>query len=153
MRILGLVLAMMVVAAPVLADKRPAKGAKGLDVYAGKLVISPDTPPTVADELVAFLKANITKDASYDLIKGPPWPFHLVAVLAKDQKQVTLVVADKDDKKLTPLISIDLVPAHRLVIAHSEATVAAGFAARKTYVVRLLAGKTVLAKSELTLRD
>lgn len=123
-----------------------------LKPYAGKLVISPDTPPTVASELPAFLKANITKDASYELIKGPPWSMHLVAVLAKDAKQVKLELADKTDKKLTPLVSIDLAPKRRLVIAHADATVAAGFASGKTYVVRLLAGKKVLARSELTLR-
>ena len=41
----------------------------------------------------------------------------------------------------------------KIVIAHAEATVAAGFAAHKTYVVRLMSGKTVLAKCEVTLHD
>jgi hypothetical protein len=116
-------------------------------------VISPDTPPGTLDELPGFLKANLSKDNAYDLIKGPPWPFHMVGVLAKDAKQVTLQVADKADKKLAPLLSIDLTPMRRIVIAHTEATIAASFAANKTYVVRLLSGKTVLAKSELTLHD
>jgi hypothetical protein len=39
------------------------------------------------------------------------------------------------------------------VIAHTEATIAADFAATKTYVVRLMLGKTVLARAELSLRD
>jgi len=150
MRLVGFVVAMMVVASPAWADKASDKAFKP---YVGRLVVSPDTPPATLDELPAFLKGNLTKDNAYDLIKGPPWPFHLVGVLAKDLKSVTLVVADKADKKLTPLLSIDLKPMRKLVIAHAEATIAAGFAANKTYVVRLMSGKTVLAKSELTLHD
>lgn len=119
-----------------------------LKPYAGRVVISPDTPPANVDELPAFLKANATKDNAYDLIKGPPWPFHLVAVLPKDYKTVKLVVlAGK-----TALISIDLSPARRIVIAHTEATEAAGFANEKTYRVELRAGKTVVAKCQLKLR-
>ena len=122
--------------------------ADALKPYAGKVVISPDSPPANVDELPAFLKANVTKDNSYDLIKGPPWPFHLVGVLPKDYKTVTLVVLDGK----TALISIDLTPARRIVIAHTEATEAAGFANEKTYRVELRAGKTVVAKCQLKLR-
>jgi hypothetical protein len=121
---------------------------KALKPYAGKLVISPDEPPATLDELPAFLKANLTKDNAYDLIKGPPWPFHLVGVLAKDYKTVTLVVLDGK----TALISIELSPARRIVIAHAEATEAAGFANEKTSRVELRAGKTVVAKCQLKLR-
>jgi hypothetical protein len=122
--------------------------ADALKPYAGRVVISPDAPPASVDELPAFLKANVTKDNAYDLIKGPPWPFHLVGVLAKDYKTVTLVVLDGK----TALISIDLSPAHRIVIAHAEATEAAGFASEKTYRIELRAGKTVVAKCQLKLR-
>jgi hypothetical protein len=122
--------------------------ADALKPYAGKVVISPDAPPANVDELPAFLKANVTSDNAYDLIKGPPWPFHLVGVLAKDYKTVTLVVLDGK----TALISIDLTPARRIVIAHAEATEAAGFANEKTYRVELRAGKTVVAKCQLKLR-
>jgi hypothetical protein len=122
--------------------------ADALKPYAGRVVVSPDTPPANVDELPAFLKANATKDNAYDLIKGPPWPFHLVGVLPKDYKTVTLVVLDGK----TALISIDLSPAHRIVIAHAEATEAAGFANEKTYRVELRAGKTVVAKCQLKLR-
>lgn len=149
MRLVALAVALMVT----VAVAAPAKPDKAFSPYVGRLVISPDTPPATLDELPGFLKANLTKDNTYDLIKGPPWPFHMVGVLAKDVKQVTLQVADKTDKKLTPLLSIDLTPMRRIVIAHSEATREANFAANKTYVVRLLAGKTVLARSELTLHD
>ena len=149
MRLVALAVALMVTA----ALAAPAKPDKAFSPFVGRLVISPDTPPATLDELPGFLKANLAKDNAYDLIKGPPWPFHMVGVLGKDLKQVTLQVADKADKKLTPLLSIDLTPMRRIVIAHTEATVAANFAANKTYVVRVLAGKTVLAKSELTLHD
>jgi hypothetical protein len=152
MRLAVLAVAMMVLVTS-LAAADPPKADKALKPYAGKLVISPDTPPATLDELPAFLKGNHSKDNAYDLIKGPPWPFHLVGVLAKDAKKVTLTVADKADKQLAPLLSIELTPMRKVVIAHAEATVAAGFAANKTYVVRLSSGKTVLAKSELTLHD
>lgn len=122
--------------------------ADALKPYVGKVVISPDTPPANVDELPAFLKANFVKDNAYDLIKGPPWPFHLVGVLPKDYKTVTLVVLDGK----TALISIDLAPARRIVIAHTEATEAAGFANEKTYRVELRAGKNVVAKCQLKLR-
>ena len=75
-----------------------------------------------------------TKDDAYDLIKGPPWPLHLVAVLAKDPggKKVSLVFADKADKALTPIETIEVSSRRRIVIAKTEATIAAGFAAGKT---------------------
>jgi hypothetical protein len=127
---------------------------KALKPYVGKLVISPDEPPATLDELPAFLKANLTKDSAYDLIKGPPWPFHLVAVLPKDYKTVTLVVTDTDPKHPDPLLAIAMTPASRIVIAHVEATEAAGFANEKTYRVQLRAGspQRVVAKCQLKLR-
>jgi hypothetical protein len=155
MRLVGIAVALVVtlVVASVAVAGTPGASDKPWKPYVGKIVISPDTPPATIDELPAFLKGNISKDNAYDLIKGPPWAFHLVGVLAKELKTVTLVIADKDDKKLTPLLSIGLKPMRKIVIAHSEATIAAGFAANKTYVVRLMNGKTVLAKSEVTLHD
>ncbi|HTL38824.1 MAG TPA: hypothetical protein VL326_37090 [Kofleriaceae bacterium] len=159
MRALALVMVVVAWLTPAFAGSGTAKPAapaasdKAFKPYAGRLVISPDTPPATLDELPDFLKGNLSKDNAYDLVKGPPWPFHMVGVLAKDAKKVTLVVADKDDKNLTPLLSIELTPMRKIVIAHTEATVAAGFAAHKTYVVRVMNGKTLLAKSELTLHD
>lgn len=125
---------------------------KALKHYAGKIVISPDEPPSTVDELPAFLDANLTKDNAYDLIKGPPWPFHLVVILPKDYKTVTLVVTDIDPKHPDPLLSIAMSPASRVVIAHVEATEAAGFASEKTYRVQMRVGKTVVAKCQLKLR-
>lgn len=124
-----------------------------LKAYAGKLVISPDTPPTASSELPKYLKANLTKDASYPIVKGPPWSMHIVGVLAKDAKTVTLTISEKGAAKQEPLVSTELTPVRRVVIAHTEATVAAGFANNKTYDVRLVSGKTVLAKAELVIRD
>jgi hypothetical protein len=149
MRLLGIVIAIVVGLSTAHADD------KALKPYVGRLVYSPDTPPTSLDELPRFLKANATAGNTYDIIKGPPWPMHLVAVLAKDPdtKPVQLVFADKADKKLATMHAVEVHPVKRLVIATSEANIAAGFAANKTYVVRLMQGKTVLAKAELTLRD
>ena len=135
--------------------KPPPTPEQALKAYTGRIVFSPDAPPTSVDELAKFLKANATDDNSYDVLKGPPWQFNLVAVLAKDpgtKQPVALVFADKDDKKLATMHSVDVRAQKKIVIASSEATVAAGFAANKTYVVRLMQGKTVLAKAELHLR-
>lgn len=149
MRLAGIVIALVVGLSIVHADN------KALEPYVGRIVYSPDQPPTSLDELPAFLKANATADNRYDLIKGPPWPMHLVAVLAKDPgtKPVQLVFADKADKKLATLHAVEVHPVKRLVIATSEANIAAGFTSNKTYVVRLMQGKTVLAKAELSLKD
>ena len=141
--------------APVKPAAKPQTTEQALKPYAGRIVFSPDAPPTSVDELAKFLKANATDDNSYDVLKGPPWQFNLVAVLAKDpgtKQPVALVFADKDDKKLATMHSVDVRAQKKIVIASSEATVAAGFAANKTYVVRLMQGKTVLAKAELHLR-
>lgn len=143
--------ALFTTAAPAAADAR----AKALEPYAGKVIVSPDAPPREGDELPAYLKFNYSKDGTYELIKGPPWPFHVTAVLAAPAKQVTLVIADKADKKLTPLVSATFAPANnrKLLIAQASATVEAGFTANKTYVLRLLVGKKVVARAELLLRD
>lgn len=150
---LGVALALAFVAS---ATGAPAPRADpALAPYKGRLVVSPDAPPSNLDELPSFLKANATADNRYDLIKGPPWPMHLVAVLAKDPgtKPIALVFADKDDKKLATMHSVEVRAQKRLVLASSEVTIAAGFASNKTYVIRLVQGKTVLAKAELHLRD
>lgn len=137
------------------ANKKAAEKAKSLKPFTGKLVISPDAPPAGSDDLPGYLKGNLSADGAYDLIKGPPWPFHVTVVLAAPTKSVTLAIADKADPKAPPLLTAVITPANgnKLVLAHAEATVAAGFAASKTYVVTLVAGKKHLAKSELTLRD
>jgi len=137
------------------ANKKAAAKSKALKPFAGKLVISPDAPPSNGDELPGYLKGNLSSDNTYELLKGPPWPFHVVLVLAVPQKAVTLVITDKEDAKAAPLLTADLKPGgdKKLVLAQSSATVAAGFAASKFYVVRLMAGKKQLAKAELLLRD
>lgn len=124
-----------------------------LKAFAGKLVISPDAPPTASSELPKYIEANLTKDATYPIVKGPPWSMHIVAVLAKDVKSVTLTISEKGAAKQEPLVSTELAPVRRVVIAHTEATIAAGFANNKTYDVRLVSGKTVLAKAQLEIRD
>ena len=131
-----------------------ARAGDPLKPYVGRIVISPETPPTAASELPAYLAANAVKTNEYDLIKGPPWPMHLVGVIPKDvTKPLTLVITDKSDKTQTPLLSTEVSSKQRIMVAHTEATIAAGFAATKTYLVRLMLGKTVLAKAELTLRE
>ncbi len=157
MRLVGIVAAIVLglTVAHAGGKKAPPPPDQGLKPFIGRLVFSPDTPPTSVDELPKFLKANATEDNTYDVLKGPPWKFNLVAVLAKDpgtKQPVALVFADKDDKKLATMHSVDVRAQKKIVIAASEATVAAGFEANKTYVVRLMQGKTVLAKAELHLR-
>lgn len=131
-----------------------ARAGDPLKPYVGRIVISPDAPPTAASELPAYLAINAVKTNEYDLIKGPPWPMHLVGVLPRDvTKPLVLVLADKADRTQAPLISTEVSSKQRIAIAHTEATIGAGFAATKTYVVRLMLGKSVLARAELTLRD
>lgn len=137
------------------ANKKAAAKLKALKPFTGKLVISPDAPPGNGDELPGYLEGNLSADGAYELIKGPPWPFHVTLVLKTPTKTVTLVVTDKTDAKAKPLLTATITPSgdRKLVLARAEATIAAAFAAHKVYVVRLLAGKKVLAKAELLLRD
>ena len=157
MRLAGIVVAIVIgvsLASAAPKSPKPQTTEQALKPYAGRMVFSPDAPPTSFDAMPSYLKANATDDNSYDVLKGPPWQFHMVTVLAKDlgTKPITLVFADKDDKKLTTMHSVDVRAQKKLVIAASEATIAAGFVAGKTYVVRLMHGKTVLAKAHLHLR-
>jgi hypothetical protein len=149
-RLVGIVVAIVVVSTGLAsADDKAFKP------YVGKIVVSPDAPPTVFDELPRFLKINVQADGAYDVRKGPPWQINFVAVLSKEPgaKPVTLALADKADKNLTPMHSVALTAKRRVVIGKLEATVAASFAAHKTYVMRIMLGKTVLAKCEITLKD
>ena len=128
---------------------------KLVQTYEGQIVISPDPVPKTLDELRKFVTSNAAKDRRYELIKGPPWEINLVGFLSKDPgtTPVTLVFIDAADKKQTPLQSIDVSSKRRMVIVKTVATVAAGFEATKTYVVQLMLKSTVLAKTELTLRN
>jgi hypothetical protein len=138
-------------------NKEAATRAKALKPFAGKLILSPDVQPRESTELPTYLKFNLSKDGQYELIKGPPWPCHITYVFATPAKakEVTLVISDKADKKLTPLVSVGfaLSADRKLLIAQATPTIEAGFAAHKTYLVRLMLGKKVLAKAEVLLRD
>jgi hypothetical protein len=124
-----------------------------LKPYVGRIVISPDKPPMFAEELPTYLAASAVKDDDYPIAKGSPWDLWLVAVLPKETtKQHVLHIVNKADPK-NPLLVIDVPVTKRYVIINAEATVEAGFAANKSYAVRLLLGKKVVAKSTLTLRD
>jgi len=78
---------------------------KSLKPYAGRVVMSPDTPPATFDKLPEFLAANLSKDDTYELIK---WDVNFVGVLAKPTSKVTLEVrpaaapASRADKKPDP---------------------------------------------------
>jgi hypothetical protein len=137
------------------ANKKAAAKAKALKPLVGKLVISPDAPPSNGDELPDYIMGNLSSDGAYELIKGPPWPFHVALVLPRATKSVTLVVTDKADAKAAPLLTAPIATGgdHKLVLANAEANIAAGFAAHKVYVVKVVAGKKTLAKAELLLRD
>jgi hypothetical protein len=112
---------------------------------AGRIVISPDPPPTLATDLAAYVKANATKDNAYEAIKGSPWQIHLVGFLSTDATDVTLEIGELD--------KLPVAAKKRLVITSTKLTTAAGYVANKTYAVRLVAGKKVLAKATLRLRD
>jgi hypothetical protein len=123
--------------------------------YAGHILISQDPIPTESTGLPAFVKANLMKDRHYDLIKGPPWEVNLIGFLTKDpgKTPVMLVFTDAKDSKLPPIASIEVASKKRIVVTKATATIAAGFEVGKTYVVRLMLGKVVLARCELTLRE
>lgn len=148
MRLLGIVVAIVALSSPAYAEDKAFKP------YVGKIVVSPDTPPTIFEEIPRFLRQNFQADNQYDVLKGPPWQINFVAVLSKDPgtKPVQLVFADKDDKKLATMHSVELTAKRKVVLAKVEATVAANFA-HKTYVMRVMLGKQVLAKCEVTLKD
>jgi hypothetical protein len=112
--------------------------------YAGRIVISPDPPPTLASDLAAYVKANATKGDAYEAIKGSPWSINLVGFLPTDATDVMLEIGQ--DK-------LPVASKKRLVITSTKLTTAAGFESNKTYPVRLVAGKKVLAKATLRLRD
>ena len=137
MRVASVFMALIAVAAVARADL--AKD------HAGRIVISPDPPPTLASELPAYVKANATKDNAYEAIKGSPWQIHLVGFLSTDAGEVTLEIGELD--------KLGVAAKKRLVITSTKLTTAAGYEANKTYAVRLVAGKKVLAKATLRLRD
>ena len=145
MRLVGILLAIAVAASAAPGDD------KALKPYVGHIIVSPDAPPTIYEELPRFLKMNFQADDAYDVMGGSPWKINFVSVLGKDVKSVTLQLVDKADKKGTPTETLELTPKRRIVLASIDATVAAGFAEHKTYVMQLVAGKTVLAKCEVTL--
>ena len=123
--------------------------------YAGKIVISPDPIPTDAAELATFVKLNAAKDGRYELIKGSPWKFNLLGFLTKDPgaPEVALVFSDLADPKLVPIHSMQVAVTRRIVNVNAKVTTAAGFEVGKTYLLRLMRNKVVLARAELTLRD
>jgi len=120
--------------------------------YAGRIVISPDSPPNTQGELAEYVKANAVAGDRYELIKGAPWTLNLVGVLAKEPgaPMVQLVIAESAKGK--ELVRLDVRATNRVVITSSKLTAAAGFEDNKTYAVQLVHGTTVLAKAELKLR-
>ena len=144
MRLASVIVAIVAMATAARGD------AKLVKQYAGRVVISPDPPPTIGTELRAYLEANATKDNTYEAIKGSPWEIHLVGVLSAEPKtSITLELVDK----ATVLHALDVAAKQRLVISSVKLTTAAGFEANKTYEVRVVAGKKVLAKARLRLRE
>jgi hypothetical protein len=51
------------------------------------------------------------------------------------------------------MVTMELATTRQVVIGHFKPTMAAGFAAGKTYAVTLVSGKATLAKAELVLRE
>ena len=145
MRLASVIVAIVTMASVARGD------AKLVKQYAGRVVISPDPPPTIGTELRAYLTANATKDDTYEAIKGSPWEIHLVGVLSAEPK--TTVTLELVDDKAAVLHALDVAAKQRLVISSLKLTTAAGFEANKTYGVRVVAGKKVLAKARLRLRE
>jgi hypothetical protein len=141
MRYLAVVLVVVGIVGVARADE------KALKPYAGKVVLSTDTPPIGFDDLPAFLKANVSKDGVYELLK---WDVSFVGVLAKPVDKVSLVIANPADKD--PIVTMELTPTRLVVLGHFTPTKAAGFAEGTHYSVTLVADKKTLAKSELVLR-
>jgi hypothetical protein len=152
---IGTAVRSVVVLVIALAGVAHADPAKLVKQYSGRIIVSPDPAPSIGSELADYVKANAVAPDHYDLVKGPPWEVHLIGFLAKDPGVATvqLVFRDAANAKAEPVVSVDVPAKNRLVISTMQATIAAGFEANKTYAVRLMAGKTVLAKAELTLRN
>lgn len=112
--------------------------------HAGRIVISPDPPPSLASELPGYIEANAVTGDAYEAIKGSPWAIHLVGFLRTDATDVTLEIGPE---------KLPVSANKRLVISSTKLTTAAGFESNKTYEVRLVAGKRLLAKASLRLRD
>jgi hypothetical protein len=122
--------------------------------YGGRIVISPDPTPVLAADLPAYVKANAVAGDKYEAIKGSPWKVHFIGFLSKDPgtAPVQLVLYDLADKDAKPLLAVDVKTTNRIAITHTALTTVAGFEADKTYAVRLVRGRIVLAKAELRLR-
>jgi hypothetical protein len=151
MRIASMLMALVMVVGsggPARADARLVKK------YAGQIVIAPDPVPTDATELAKYVAIHAAKDGRYALL-GPPWTIHLVGFLAKDPgvAAVVLEIGDATATKQPPLVSIEVTAKRRVVISTAIATTAAGFVVGNTYAVRLLRGKVILARAEVTLRE
>ena len=128
--------------------------AKLVKKYAGQIVIAPDPVPTDATALAEYVAIYHARDGRYALL-GPPWTIHLVGFLAKDPgaAAVVLEIADLAAPKQAPLVSVEVTASRRIVISTAVATTAAGFVVGNTYAVRLVRGKVVLARAEVTLRE
>ncbi len=124
--------------------------ADDLKPYYGKIVITKQAPPKTGGELPAYLAENVSKDGTYELIGGSPWDMNLVAVLSKEATGTVTLEFVEGGK---PMHTLEVTAKGRLVVAHAQATIAAGFAAHKTYTLRIKLGETVLAKAELFLRE
>lgn len=124
---------------------------KGLAKFYGQIVVTRDAPPSTAGEMPKFLGENVAKDGHYERLGGAPWDMNLIGVLSKDPGggNATLVFLEGDKSMQEVEVSVK----GRLVIAHVQATKAAGFEPNKPYTLRIKRGDAVLAKAELTLRN
>jgi hypothetical protein len=142
MRVLLVLLALVAVAR---ADD------KALVKFRGQIIVAKDAPPPTAGELPKYLEDNWSKDGHYERLGGAPWEINIVGVLSKDVGNVTVTLVFSDAGK--PVNEVEVTAKGRLVIAHVQATKAAGFEPHKVYVLAIKRGDAVLAKSDLMLRD
>ncbi len=124
---------------------------KALAKFRGHVIVAKDAPPPTAGELPKYLEDNWSKDDHYERLGGPPWDMNIVGVLSKDvgTQSVSLVFTDAGK----PLQEVEVSAKGRLVIAHVQATTAAGFEPHKVYGIAIKRGDAVLAKADVVLRN
>ena len=124
---------------------------KALVKFRGQIIVAKDAPAPTAGELAKYLEDNWSKDGHYERLGGSPWDMNIIGVLSKDVGNVTVKLVFADGSK--SLQEVEVAAKGRLVIAHVQATTAAGFEPHKVYALAIKRGDAVLAKADLLLRD
>lgn len=124
---------------------------KALVKFRGHIIVAKDAPPPTAGELPKYLEDNWSKDRHYESLGGSPWDMNVVGVLSKDVGSGTVKLVFSDAGK--PMHEVEVTAKGRLVMAHVQATTAAGFEPHKAYALAIKRGDAVLAEADVTLRN